>query len=240
MRHPHRLSHPSRRPRRLPAPPHPDCSHYPQTPQRRRSGQRLDPQDRELTTPARAPTGRRAHDLHPRLAAPASATIKSLPVCRGIWSCPVVHRRLRGRVGSSLVPGATGWSLHPPFAPDLAAAVAQAGVDITLEGRALQEALRHATASRRGYCDWTVDHASWAVMLYSPEEQVFYGKTLEEALAWCLVWLMAPELGIGPFVVSPIAAADTGDPVSDNIPAKGMGAGQPTVCHRRSRDRRRQ
>jgi hypothetical protein len=22
-----------------------------------------------------------------------------------------------------------------------------------------------------------------------------------EALAWCLVWLMAPELGIGPFLV---------------------------------------
>lgn len=24
--------------------------------------------------------------------------------------------------------------------------------------------------------------------------------TLEEALAWCLVWLMAPEIGISPFV----------------------------------------
>jgi hypothetical protein len=33
------------------------------------------------------------------------------------------------------------------------------------------------------------------------EEHDFYGKTLEEALAWCLVWLMAPELGVGPFVV---------------------------------------
>jgi hypothetical protein len=28
----------------------------------------------------------------------------------------------------------------------------------------------------------------------------FYGRTLEEALAWCLIWLMAPELGTGPFV----------------------------------------
>jgi len=35
----------------------------------------------------------------------------------------------------------------------------------------------------------------------SPEEQTFYGKTLEEALAWCLVWLMPPKLGIGPFLV---------------------------------------
>ena len=60
------------------------------------------------------------------------------------------------------------------------------------------------------------------VTLHSPEEQDFYyRKTLEEALAWCLVWLMAKgtpgdwglgtghpkgldwgrELGIGPFLV---------------------------------------
>jgi len=45
---------------------------------------------------------------------------------------------------------------------------------------------------------WTVDHASWVVTLRSPEEQDFYGKTLEEALARRLVWLMAPELGMGP------------------------------------------
>jgi hypothetical protein len=79
--------------------------------------------------------------------------------------------------------------------------VAHAGVDPTLEGRALQDALRRAIATRRGYCDWTVDHAGWVVMLYHPEEQTFYGKTLEEGLAWCLVWLMFPELGIGQFLV---------------------------------------
>jgi hypothetical protein len=39
------------------------------------------------------------------------------------------------------------------------------------------------------------------VTLHSPEEQGFYGRTLEEPLAWCLVWLMFPELGIGPFLV---------------------------------------
>ena len=87
------------------------------------------------------------------------------------------------------------------LAPDLAGAVAQAGVDPTLEERALQDALRRAIASRRGYCDWTVDHAGWVVMLYHPEEQTVSGKTLEEALAWCLVWLMAPERGVGPFLV---------------------------------------
>jgi hypothetical protein len=52
-----------------------------------------------------------------------------------------------------------------------------------------------------GYCSWTVDHAGWVVTLHSPEEQDFSGKTLEEALAWCLVWLMAPELGDGLFEV---------------------------------------
>jgi hypothetical protein len=31
---------------------------------------------------------------------------------------------------------------------------------------------------------WEIAHASW-----------------EEALAWCLVWLMAPEIGVGPFRV---------------------------------------
>ena len=69
------------------------------------------------------------------------------------------------------------------FAPDLAGAIARAGVDPTLEDRALQDALRAAIAIRRGYCSWDVDHAGWVVTLHSPEEQTFYGKTLEEALA---------------------------------------------------------
>jgi hypothetical protein len=98
---------------------------------------------------------------------------------------------------ATLVSSADG----PVLAADLAVAVAQAGVDPTLDGRALQDALRSAIATRRGYCSWDVDHAGWVVTLHSPEEQDFYGKTLEEALAWCLVWLMAPELGIGPFRV---------------------------------------
>ena len=75
------------------------------------------------------------------------------------------------------------------------------GPRLPLDGRALQDALLTAIGTRRGYCSWTVDHASWVVALHSPEEQDFYGKTLEEALAWCLVWLMAPEIGVGPFRV---------------------------------------
>ena len=86
------------------------------------------------------------------------------------------------------------------LASDLAGTVARAGVDPTPEGRALQDALRNAIAERRGYCCWDVDHAGWVVTLLSPERQEFYGRTLEEGLAWCLVWLMAPELGAGPFL----------------------------------------
>jgi hypothetical protein len=70
-----------------------------------------------------------------------------------------------------------------------------------LIGREVQNALRRAIAIRGGSCYWTVDRASWVLLLLSPEEQTFYGRTLEEALAWCLVWLMTPETGVGPFVV---------------------------------------
>jgi hypothetical protein len=71
--------------------------------------------------------------------------------------------------------------------------VVRAGVDPTLTGRALQTALRSAIATRRGSCD----HAGWVVLLLPPKEPTSDDKTLEEALAWCLVWLMAPEIGVG-------------------------------------------
>jgi hypothetical protein len=47
----------------------------------------------------------------------------------------------------------------------------------------------------------TVDYVGWMVTLDSSERHQFSGRTLEEALAWCLVWLMAPEIGVGPFRV---------------------------------------
>ena len=78
--------------------------------------------------------------------------------------------------------------------------IGQAGLDLTFEGRALQDALRAAIAHRRGSCWWTVDHVNWVVTLDSPERQELNGRTLEEALAWCLEWLMAPEIGNGPFL----------------------------------------
>jgi hypothetical protein len=78
---------------------------------------------------------------------------------------------------------------HLIVAPDIAGAIGQASIDPALEGRALQNALLRAIATCRGSCSWTVDHASckWVVTLHGPEEQELYGKTLEEALAWCLV-----------------------------------------------------
>ena len=90
-----------------------------------------------------------------------------------------------------------GFSTYLPA--DLATAVARAGVDPTAGPRQLQDALRRAIADRRGYVDWDVDHAGWVVDLLSPDRERFHGRTLEEALAWCLVWLMSDEWGIGAF-----------------------------------------
>ena len=67
--------------------------------------------------------------------------------------------------------------------------------------RAEPDAFRRAIAVRRGSCLWDLDHASWVVTLHSPEEQDFSGQTLGETLAWCQAWLMAPEIGVGPFMV---------------------------------------
>jgi hypothetical protein len=86
-------------------------------------------------------------------------------------------------------------------APDLADSSAQAGVDPMLAGRELQDALLSAVGDRRGYLSQDVDHAGWPVFLHHPEEQTLYGRTLEAALAWCLVWLMAREIGIGQVLV---------------------------------------
>jgi hypothetical protein len=84
---------------------------------------------------------------------------------------------------------------------DLAGTVAHAGIDPTLEGCGLQDALRREIAHRGGYCRSDVDHAGWVVTLHSPEEHDFSGTALEEGLAWCLVWQATPEPGFGSFRV---------------------------------------
>ena len=80
---------------------------------------------------------------------------------------------------------------------DLAAAVARAGVDPTAESRALQDALKAAIADRRGYVVWDVDEIGWRVDLLRPDRESFHGGSLEEAVAWCLVWLMNEEWWVG-------------------------------------------
>jgi len=60
---------------------------------------------------------------------------------------------------------------------------------------------RREIATRGGYCSRNVDHGGWFVTLHSPEEQTVYGRSLKEPLAWYLVWLMAPELSMGQFLI---------------------------------------
>lgn len=81
---------------------------------------------------------------------------------------------------------------------DLVAAVVRAGVDPTQPPRALQDALKGAIADRGGYVAWDVDGAGWVVARLRPEREDFRGPTLDEALAWCLMWLMHGELAFGP------------------------------------------
>jgi hypothetical protein len=70
------------------------------------------------------------------------------------------------------------------LASDLADAIAQAGVNSTCDGRARQDALCRSIATRGGSSWWDVDRAGWVVTLRSPEEQIFSGRTLEEAPDW--------------------------------------------------------
>jgi predicted RNase H-like HicB family nuclease len=71
------------------------------------------------------------------------------------------------------------------------AVLTRAGIDPALEGEDLQEALHQAIALRRYSCTWTKLHTGWVVTLQFPEPHHFFGQTLEEALAWCLEWIMA-------------------------------------------------
>jgi hypothetical protein len=80
---------------------------------------------------------------------------------------------------------------------DLACAVARAGVDPTAESKMLTSALKRAIADRGGYLCFDVDAIGWRVDLLAPQQEKFRGRSLAEALAWALVWLMADELGVG-------------------------------------------
>ena len=159
-----------------------------------------------------------------RLATTGTTDVDCSACCRGVRNHHGDHPDVRRRRGAVLedraalvsaidrpvLPrddpaGAPGTVAHDP------AGVPR--VDPTSEGRALQDALRRAIATRRGYCWRDIGHAGWVGTLDAPERHEFSGRTLEEALAWCLVWLMAKgtghpqgldwghELRVGPFRV---------------------------------------
>jgi hypothetical protein len=79
---------------------------------------------------------------------------------------------------------------HPP---DLVAELAAVGIEPTLEGPALPEAMLRAIALHGDSCAWKPIHISWAVTLHYPERRTFFGQSLKEALTWCLLWVIAHE-----------------------------------------------
>ena len=83
---------------------------------------------------------------------------------------------------------------RPTLTADLAAVLTRAGIDPAQEGADLQEAVHRAIAMRRCSCTWTKIHTGWVVTLQFPEPRRFFGTTLEEALTWCLAWIMAGEM----------------------------------------------
>ena len=88
-------------------------------------------------------------------------------------------------------------------------------------------------ATRCAHCSWDVDHARSVVTLHSPVEQDFYGRMLEEASAWCQVWLMLPALGIGPFLVrnqeSPLTERGSNDNERLRVSHEGTSRPRPGV-----------
>jgi hypothetical protein len=75
----------------------------------------------------------------------------------------------------------------------LSSVMTHAGIDPRLETADLQEALQRAIALHRYSCTWTQVPAGWVVAISFPEPRRFFGRTLEEALAWCLAWIRARE-----------------------------------------------
>ena len=74
--------------------------------------------------------------------------------------------------------------------PSLETALTEAGIDPTLQGPARHEALQRAIALRHGCCTWKPIHLGWVVSLHYPEARTFFGPSLEDALAWCLLWVI--------------------------------------------------
>ena len=79
--------------------------------------------------------------------------------------------------------------------PELEVVLTAAGIDPALDGPDLQEVLQQSLAHRGSCCTWTPIHTGWVVTLHYPEVRTFFGTSLEDALSWCLLWVMAREDG---------------------------------------------
>jgi len=84
-------------------------------------------------------------------------------------------------------------TLSATQSPELKAVLTAAGINPTLDGSALQVALQQSLAHRGNCCTWTPIHTGWVVTLHYPEVHSFFGVSLEDALAWCLLWVITRE-----------------------------------------------
>src|SRR5688500_3701559 len=81
---------------------------------------------------------------------------------------------------------------------DVALTVVAAGVDPSLPGDCLVDALRRAIADRGGYLTGPVaGDGGFVVELLSPDRVAFAGRSEELALTWCLVYLMGERGELG-------------------------------------------
>lgn len=76
------------------------------------------------------------------------------------------------------------------FPPELVALLEQGGIDLSPERRTVHEALLSAITGRYHAGAWSGDASGWVVEVQIPQQHIFFGQTLEEALAWCLAWML--------------------------------------------------
>jgi hypothetical protein len=158
------------------------------------------------------------------------------------WERPAPAATRPARMPGSCVP-AIGIAIGDG-APAISLCPVREHLSLPMQGT--RHAVRGCAIPSAANCDWTVEHAGWVLILMSPEEQEFYGKTLEEALAWCLVWLMAPALGLRPSLANSPAStriatvASQGSSPSPASPECSYPASAPHRRYRRSRFHRLQ
>lgn len=79
--------------------------------------------------------------------------------------------------------------LDSPHGPYLAEELVDLGVDPAQAGPALRAQLLSEITRCGGEVEWSVDDRGWRVQLLGPQAEIFHGRSLEAALAWCLLYL---------------------------------------------------